>query len=105
MDRVNCRNLRRQPYSLWLRRGALPGTSRIVEGLVGSCGSIELWEGVGVAHRPILSVIKKARGMRPIGHPDFQYTPWSPERRAAASKAANLSAFVDLAKSVLTFAQ
>jgi hypothetical protein len=26
--------------------------------------------------------------MRSIGHPDFQYTPWSPERRAAASKAA-----------------
>jgi hypothetical protein len=26
--------------------------------------------------------------MRPIGHPDFQYTPWSPERRAVASKAA-----------------
>jgi hypothetical protein len=26
--------------------------------------------------------------MRSIGHPDFQYTPWSAERRAAASKAA-----------------
>jgi hypothetical protein len=30
--------------------------------------------------------------MRPIGHPDFQYTPWSPERRAAASKAARARA-------------
>ena len=26
--------------------------------------------------------------MRSIGHPDFKYTPWSAERRAAASKAA-----------------
>jgi hypothetical protein len=32
---------------------------------------------------------ERAREMRSIGHPDFQYTPWSPERRAAASKAAN----------------
>lgn len=24
--------------------------------------------------------------MRPIGHPDFVYTPWSKERRAAASE-------------------
>ena len=30
--------------------------------------------------------------MRPIGHPDFKYTPWSPERRAAASKAARARA-------------
>ena len=30
--------------------------------------------------------------MRPIGHPDFKYTPWSPERRAAASNAARARA-------------
>jgi len=29
---------------------------------------------------------ERACGVRSIGHPDFQYTPWSPERRAAASK-------------------
>lgn len=31
-------------------------------------------------------VHQKAHGMRSIGRLDFQYTPWSLERRAAASK-------------------
>jgi hypothetical protein len=34
------------------------------------------------------------------GRPDFQYTPWSPERRAAASKAARARAKAVGAKSV-----
>jgi hypothetical protein len=38
--------------------------------------------------------------MRPVGHPDFQYTPWSPERRAAASNAARVRAKVAQAKLV-----
>jgi hypothetical protein len=38
--------------------------------------------------------------MRPLGHPDFQYTPWTPERRAAASKAARERAKAAGAKSV-----
>jgi hypothetical protein len=42
---------------------------------------------------------EKACGMRSIGHPDFQYTPWSPERRAAASKAARARAKTAGAKS------
>ena len=45
-------------------------------------------------------VAEKARGMRPIGHPDFQYTPWSPERRTAASKAARERAKAAGAKSM-----
>lgn len=44
--------------------------------------------------------LKRARGMRPIGHPEFQYRPWSPERRAAASKAARACAKAADAKSV-----
>jgi hypothetical protein len=48
----------------------------------------------------IVRYAKKARAMRPIGHPDFQYTPWSPERRAAATKAARARAKAALAKSV-----
>jgi hypothetical protein len=40
--------------------------------------------------------------MRPIGHPDFQYTPWSPERRAAASNAARARAKAVEAKAVAT---
>jgi Sulfatase len=42
---------------------------------------------------------ERACGMRSIGHPDFQYTPWSPERRAAASKAARARAKATEAKS------
>jgi hypothetical protein len=38
--------------------------------------------------------------MRPIGHPDFKYTPWSPERRAAARKAARARLKAAGAKSV-----
>jgi hypothetical protein len=43
---------------------------------------------------------ERACGMRSIGHPDFQFTPWSPERRAAASKAARARAKATEAKSV-----
>jgi hypothetical protein len=48
----------------------------------------------------IVTLYESARGMRPLGHPDFQYTPWTPERRAAASKAARERAKAAGAKSV-----
>jgi hypothetical protein len=46
----------------------------------------------GAGRADIVGASEEARGMRPIGHPNFQYTPWSPERRAAASKAARARA-------------
>jgi hypothetical protein len=45
-------------------------------------------------------VHQKAHGMRSIGRPDFQYTPWSLERRAAASKAARARAKAGATKPV-----
>jgi hypothetical protein len=43
---------------------------------------------------------RKGPDMRSIGHPDFQYTPWSAERRAAASKAARARVKAGATKSV-----
>jgi hypothetical protein len=74
---------------------------------VGSSGGADSMRTVRVAitddcgsSRWYCALTEKARGMRPIGHPDFQYTPWSPERRAAASKAARARAKAAEAKSV-----
>ena len=72
-------------------------------GFVAYRGLVERGEGIdcGVTRgADIVRCLKRVHGMRPIGHPEFQYTPWSPERRAAASKAARARAKAAEAKSV-----
>jgi hypothetical protein len=76
---------------------------RILEGLclpLGLCQPRE-GSGCGVARgTDSVRLSERPPGMRPIGHPNFQYTPWSRERRAAASKAARERAKAASAKSV-----